>query len=49
MLTTKQYGAADNDYDQDNWIDETLESEGQRFKEKLRLFVIRMNAIILTN
>lgn len=27
MLTTKPYVAADNDCDQDNWIDETLESE----------------------
>lgn len=49
MLTIKQYVAADNDYNQDNWIDETPESEWQSFKEKLRLLVIRMNAIILMN
>lgn len=34
MLTTKQYAAADNDYNQDNWINETPEGEGQSFKEK---------------
>lgn len=30
MFTIKQYAAADNYYNQDNWIDETPESEGGR-------------------
>lgn len=34
MRTIKQYAAADNDYDQDNWIDETPESEGAELSRK---------------